>query len=339
MKKSLLSIAFLGLLTSLSTLSLVVMPSSANATPSPDAHAPIGVMGDHNHKQGEWMTSYRYSSMQMKGNRNGDRDVSTADVLNNFMVAPTKMTMEMHMFGLMYGVSDELTLMGMLPYTSISMDHVNRMVVNFTTETRGVGDAKLSGIYTLSENGDRKILLNAGISLPTGSIDERDDTPAGANQILPYGMQLGSGTYDLLPGITYTDKQGDWSWGSQASAVLRLGDNDNNYTLGNQYGLSAWGGHKLSNSASVSLRLDGKAWGDIDGTDSRLNPMMVPTARTDLRGGERIDLLVGFNYIQPDGALEGNRLAIEAGMPIYQNLDGPQLETDYRLMVGWQLAF
>lgn len=309
----------------------------ANSTP--DEHSPIGIMGDHNHKKGEWMTSYRYSTMKMKGNRSGTNRVSIDEVHDDFMVAPIEMTMEMHMFGLMYGVSDKLTLMGMLPYTLISMDHVNRAGVKFTTKSEGIGDAKFSGIYTLSEEGSRKFLLNAGISLPTGSIDERDNTPAGANQKLPYPMQLGSGTYDLLPGITYTDKQGNWSWGSQLNAVIRLGENDNDYTLGNQYGLSAWGARKFNEYASASVRLDGKTWGNIDGADSDLNPAMIATARTDLRGGERVDLLVGINLIAPHGKLAGNRLAIEAGMPIYQKLDGPQLETDYKLTIGWQMAF
>lgn len=37
----------------------------------PDGHAPIGVMGDHTHKTGEWMFSYRYMQMHMDGNRDG----------------------------------------------------------------------------------------------------------------------------------------------------------------------------------------------------------------------------------------------------------------------------
>jgi len=152
-------------------------------------HSPSKI-GDHNHKQGEWMTSYRYSAMKMKGNRNGESKVSVSDVLADYMVAPTEMTMQMHMFGLMYGFSDKLTLMGMLPYKSVSMDHVTRMGMEFTTDSNGIGDVKLSGLYTLyNDDDDNKIILNAGISLPTGSIDERDNTPAGANQKLPYSMQ------------------------------------------------------------------------------------------------------------------------------------------------------
>lgn len=29
----------------------------------PDGHAPIGIMGDHYHKKGEWMLSYRMMTM------------------------------------------------------------------------------------------------------------------------------------------------------------------------------------------------------------------------------------------------------------------------------------
>ncbi len=302
-------------------------------------YGPIGVMGEHPHSKGEWMTSYNYSSMQMKNNRNGTKDIPTSNVLADFMVAPKKMTMQMHMFGLMYGVSDRLTIMGMMPYKTISMDHVNRMGAEFTTKSKGIGDIKLMGLYTVYEQGQRRLMLNAGITIPTGSIDERDDTPAGLNQKLPYPMQLGSGTYDLSPAITYVDGQGKWSWGSQLNSTLRLGTNDNNYSLGNEYGLTSWTARQINEYASVSLRLDGKMWGNIDGNDFDLNPMVVPTARTDLRGGERIDLLIGVNLLPKSDKFGGNRFAIEAGMPIYQDLNGPQLATDYRLTLGWQLVF
>lgn len=312
----------------------------------PDDHAPIGVMGDHNHKKGEIMLSYRYSHMRMDGNRDGTDRVSADEVLEDFMVTPLDMTMEMHMLGAMYGFSDELTLMGMVPYVRKSMDHRTRMGVEFETETEGLGDIKLSGIYTLHKSGlnegynrdQQQLLLNLGISLPTGDIDERDDTPAG-NQRLPYPMQLGSGTFDPLIGLTYWNKIDRWSWGVQAGAVLRFGKNDEGYRLGNEYYATPWIARNLADYASVSFRLDGKTWGNIKGEDDELNPMMVPTARTDLRGGERIDALIGLNLYKPGGTLAGNRLAVEFGLPVYQNLDGPQLETDYRLTLGWQNTF
>lgn len=326
--------------------SLLLASAPAHSASLPDDHAPIGVMGDHTHKPGEWMLSYRYARMEMNGNRDGTSDVSTAQVLNDFVVAPLDMTMDMHMFGAMYGVTDDLTLMGMVPYVRKSMNHVNRMGVHFETETEGLGDGKLSGTYVLyRSDADAKtrrtqhtVLLNLGVSLPTGSVDERDDTPAGANQKLPYPMQLGSGTFDPLLGLTYLNKHKDWSLGGQANAVLRFGKNDEGYRLGNEYAATAWAAYRLGARASVSFRLDGKAWGNIHGRNDELSPTMVPTARADLRGGERIDALVGINLVPPEGALSGHRLAAEFGFPLYQHLDGPQLEMDYRFLLGWQWA-
>ena len=338
--------------------------ASAHAQDSSAKHddlAPAGVMGAHAHAEGEWMFSYRYNHMAMDGNRSGTSDVPTSQVLNDFMVAPTDMRMEMHMFGAMYGWSDRLTLMAMAPYIDKTMRHVNRMGVQFTTKSRGIGDVKAGGIYNLlgtnsrGEHGahaghhggehaghhaDESLFLNLGLSLPTGSIEKRDATPLGASQKLPYVMQLGSGTVDPYVGLTYIRTIGDaWQWGAQANATMRFGSNDEGYRLGNEAGANLWASKRVSPFASVSLRLEGKSWGDISGVDGDLNPMMVPTARTDLRGGERVDALVGVNLYQPEGELEGHRLAAEFGAPLYQDLDGPQLETDYRFTLGWQKAF
>ena len=105
--------------------------SLADEISLPDDHAPIGVMGDHNHKAGEWMLSYRYGFMEMDGNRDGTDDLSSAEVLADFMVAPVDMTTQMHMFGLMYGVTDRLTVMSMGSYVRKSMNHVTRMGKEF----------------------------------------------------------------------------------------------------------------------------------------------------------------------------------------------------------------
>jgi hypothetical protein len=61
----------------------------------------------------------------------------------------------------------------------------------------------------------------------------------------------------------------------------------------------------------------------------------VPTADPDRRGGWRLDLWPGINFLTS----KGHRIAIEVGLPTAQWLYGPQLETDWRLVVGWQKAF
>lgn len=260
-------------------------------------------------------------------------------VAEGFMVAPTSMTMEMHMFGAMYAATDDLTVMAMFPYLRKSMDHITNMGVKFTTKSEGLGDIRLTGLYKLFEQDGHYVHLNTGLSFPTGSTDKKDDTPTGSNQNLPYPMQLGSGTLDLLPGVTYLFQKDNWSWGTQGTGVVRLGRNSEGYSLGDRLALTVWGQRKLTDCLSTSLRVNGQVWEKIDGDDSDLTPTMVPTADPANSGGKRIDLLFGVSFHPGEGWAKGHRLAIEFGVPIYQSLDGPQLETDWLLTAGWQYVW
>ena len=70
-----------------------------------------------------------------------------------------------------------------------------------------------------------------------------------------------------------------------------------------------------------------------------LTPAMVPTADPDLRAGKRIDASIGLSVYQGDGRFEGNHLSIEYAAPVYQSLDGPQLETDRLINFAWQYVY
>jgi len=47
----------------------------------------------------------------------------------------------------------------------------------------------------------------------------------------------------------------------------------------------------------------------------------------------------GVNVVLPLGPLGEHRLAAEALLPVYRDLDGPQLENDWMPIFGWQYAF
>lgn len=322
---------------------LIIVSTSSFADSSlPTDHAPIAVMGDHTHNAGEWMFSYRYGRMEMDGNRDGTSSVSTSEIHQDFMIAPLDMTMEMHMFGAMFGVNDKVTLMAMIPYKELEMEmltspmSMGMMPANhkFKTRSKGFGDLKLSALWSLMSDDYSSLHATIGMGFPTGSIKKQDDNAMGVRAKMPYMMQLGSGTYDPILGLTYVMKNANWTYGLQTLNTFRLGKNDQGYQLGNEYTASTWASKNLNHSVSLSLRLDAKAWEDIDGDDDELNVMMAPTARTDLRGGQRVDGLLGLNYLHGSG----HRLGVELGIPLHQDLDGPQMETDYRLMIGWQYA-
>ena len=327
-------------------------------------HAPIGVMGGHMHRKGEWMLTYRYMRMEMKNSRDGTSSISPEEtattVANPFFgqpmqpptlrVVPTQMTMQMHMFGGMYAPTDWLTFMVMGSYVKKDMDHVTFMgpagtnvAGEFTTRSSGFGDTRLSGLIRLYDDDVHHFHLNAGISLPTGSIGEDDDvlTPTGARPTLtlPYPMQLGSGTFDLLPGITYSGRSQNASWGAQYSAVIRLEDeNHRDYSFGDEHRLTAWASYDWKPWLNTSLRIAGQTIDKISGQDPQV-VAPVQTADPDNQGGERVNLLLGLNLTGHTGVLAGHRVSMEVGAPIYQDLNGPQLEADWVLTLGYQKVF
>ncbi len=311
----------------------------------PDGHAPISVMGDHMHNKGGWMFSYRYMYMNMEDLRRGDSDEDFADVLvpngGDYMVTPTRMPMSMHMLGAMYATSDKITLMAMLSYLSMEMDHLTGMGGRFTTESRGFGDTKVSTLYRFFNKNKQQLHGQLGLSIPTGSIENEDVTPAsnGEDVILPYPMQIGSGTFDPEIALTYLSQGDLFSFGSQLRGIFRLGKNDNDYRLGNRYTLNNWLAIKATGWLSFSARIEGVIVGEIDGDNPELNPNMVITADTDNSGGTFVNSGLGFNLYAPKGVLKDLRLGFEFATPLVQDVNAVQLKTKETVTVGLQYAF
>jgi hypothetical protein len=318
------------------------------------SHAPIGVMGDHMHKVGEWMVSYRPMYMSMNGNQDGGTSLSPEQVITqpnrfampaNLRVVPTGMTMSMHMLGVMYVPSDRLTLMGMTQYVEKKMDHItfqgmsgtNRLG-NFTTNASGIGDTSLSTLIKLGPAWHAQV----GVSLPTGDIKQTDTvlTPMGTSPTLrlPYMMQLGSGTYDALLGATYNrvahTAKSNFSWGGQWRSTLRLGENSEHYTFGDEHRLTGWVSYGFSHALSVSTRLEWLKRENIDGIDAVIMAP-VQTADPDRQALDRLDFGLGLNWLLPK---QQHRLSMELSMPITEHMDGPQMKTDYQVVLGWQYS-
>src|SRR4051812_26569787 len=249
----------------------------------------LNVIGGHTHCEGQVMFGYDYTHTHMAGLFEGTHEISSAQAFaEGFGTVHTSMDMDMHMFDVMYAPSDHVTLMAMLPYTQMSMDHLKSSGARFTQHTDGIGDVDAMALWTVygdSCTGGNRIVINAGASFPTGAInakDHRDGNPALPMVQLEYLMQHGSGTYDLLPGITYLGESRNWSWGIQTLETVRLGRNDHGYRFGNEYGGSAWLAYAFTDWCAPSIRVNGKVWDDITGADPALAANTTPEGRTDL---------------------------------------------------------
>ncbi len=327
------------------------------------APTPIPLMGTHMHKPGEWMLSYRVMRMRMEENRDGRDDLSSetiaTTVANRFAgmpmqpatlrVIPEKMETDMHMFGVMAGVTDWLTVMAMgtwlekeMTSTVFSGGAGTAVLGSSTMKSSGFGDTSLTGLLLLHDDGLHHVHFHAGLSLPTGSITESGEMlmPSGMrmNMRYGYGMQLGTGTFDLLPGLTYTGNKDRWNWGVQARGRFPMGRNDEGYSVGTQAFVTGWTGYRFGRSLNLSARLQAEKKGRIDGIDSEI---IGPTqgADPDRFGSTKLNAALGFDYGIPSGILKGHHLAAEISAPLYQNLNGPQLKSDWAITIGWRKSF
>lgn len=349
-------------LVSLCLIPILMSHAHEYVSARPDSHAPITVMADHTHKSGDWMLSVRHMRMEMDGMRSNETDQSSGDVFkSNYTVTPTRMTMDMTMIGAMYAPNDKVTLIAMLPYSDSKMNHeifamaaplisLNGGLNQFTTRSSGWGDLKLAAAFPFYHSSGTKAHYGIGVSLPAGSIAETDLIPGPGGRLerqLPAPMQLGSGTIDATPSITFLSQKENWSYGFQANGRIRLNNNHHDYRLGHAFDTSGWIASRFSDRLSISARLAYQYSGQMKGTQSDIsfNPPFalsrrtVTTAFSENYGGQRADLAIGINYYFNDGNFSGNRIALELASPIFEDLNGLQLKAKSITTFGWQYSW
>lgn len=296
----------------------------------PDGHAPIGVHAEHTHHKGEWMFGYKYFLSYSDRHLDGTKKVPLATILGDYIMAGKDMMMHMHMFEVMYAATNKLTLMLMADLMFHSMNHAHAPGFGdaHSHNTSGLGDLRLSGLYKFYDRNYQRMHTEIGFTIPTGKIDYFEG----------YDMQLGSGTVDLISGLTWLKQDERVSFGAQASGLFRFYDNSQNYRLGEQLNATAWTGYVINDWISPLFRLSFHHFGNIRGKDIRLDPSIDPARDPNLHSGQRFDLGIGLNIYLREGSLKGTRLAFEVLFPVYQNLNGPQMANRFTAVFGVQYA-
>ena len=295
---------------------------------------PFGIMtGD----AGRWMVGYQFMLDDMNGNLAGTQEISDAQILKQFPAAPTDMTMQMHMAMLMYAPTNKLTFSAMVPYVWKEMNNITAAGGRFVERADGIGDVELRGGYCVFDSKDsrHRLLLNGGVGLPSGSIDATMD-----GMRLEYCMQVGSGTFSLLPGFTYLGQAAPWGWGADFNVIQRLGRNGNGYRLGNGYTASSWVARQLASWVSLCVGLRGDVWENVHGADPTLDQTFEQTMDPDLQGGKRLNAFFGINFSPCcERFLKNQQIFVQGDLPIVESLDGPQLQTSWNIRIAWQYAF
>ncbi len=246
-------------------------------------NVPAGVMFGHTlSKAGDMMAGYRFMHGWQAGSfLHGNNTVNEKFIIANACpnnpytegcsMVPNTMSMNMHMLDLMYAPTDWLNLMLMPQFVNMEMQDIHPNVEVGGTgghhggvtvheqETSGVGDTGMYALVKLFDRPNHHIHASLGFTAPTGDVQILETSVQNhrVTQYVHYGMQLGSGTWDFKPSLTYTGKADAFSWGAQVGGTKRLeGKNDAGYALGDMFESSVWGGYEVIHWLTGTFRVN-----------------------------------------------------------------------------------
>ena len=101
--------------------------------------------------------------------------------------------------------------------------------------------------------------------------------------------------------------------------------------------VECWASRKPASWIEAAAKVRATRWSRIDGSDNELDPKVAGVADPNLYAGKRIITsgLVKFLY----GNALRHAVSLEAGVPVHQDLNGPQPKLDYELNLNYVLEF
>jgi hypothetical protein len=214
----------------------------------------------------------------------------------------------------------------------------------------GFGDTGAYALFKLWEGNGQHLHLTQGITAPTGTINTYNELDAHSQHLFSYDMQLGSGTWDYKPSLTYSGSADEIFWGGQLAGTLRLqNQNARGYALGDILQGTAWGGYQWNRWVSTTIRGVYTQQGAIKDRNlvnnqlEMLSPnnqiLSMPDLNPQNYGGTFVDAGFGLTLSIPKGPYAGNSLSFEWLQPMYTYFNGYQLERTGALNATWGYMF
>jgi len=188
-----------------------------------------------------------------------------------------------------------------------------------SSESTGIGDVRVIGRYQ-GFSDDHSFGLQLGAKLPTGRTDDKFATGPQAGNLIDRGLQLGTGTTDVMIGIyKYGSLSPTWGYFTHALAQSALNSYDE-FRPGNALNLGAGVRYTGFNSFIPNLQLNFRAENhesganaDVENSGATLiyiSPGLIGNISHDLQA---------FAFVQ---------------VPVYQRVSGYQLEPQYLISIG-----
>lgn len=294
-----------------------------------------------------WSFGYNFVNARFEDYQTGTRTLSTAHMQTLFPVLPIEIIQRVHLLNVGYQVADRLFLDLQLSYVQQETCHISAVpgFDQFIIKSHGVGDTTIGLNYMLWRDTNEILYAGAALSIPTGDINKTGRTPRDANKdtLLPYTMQVGSGTFDFNPSLNYIRHIGKFEWANNLQGTIRMGKNYHDYSLSHRAVFKTTLSYEWFPFLYPSVKLLGHYWDRIHGQDNDLlapnGSYPAPVTHPDLFGGRKVDLLFGLRIPISSGIMKGQSLEVEGGLPIYQYLNGPQPGEQWRLAASWKWRF
>jgi len=233
------------------------------------------------------------------------------------------------LFGIAFGLNDNLTLGLSLPFVErkdIRAPHFhvadNAFEIEQEGASKGIGDARLYGLWRFVEGENHSTSMLFGLSAPTGK--DNDTSPDG--ELYEQEFQPGAGSWAPMIGIVHSRSIGRVSL--DASATYNLVNKGSQQTdLGNWMTYNAGLSYSLGSNSGMDWHLVIEAnglWRDNlteDGEKERN------------AGGTWVNIAPGIVASGENWSVFAN-----VALPVVNNPGGDQDEQDYRFQVGFQFG-
>jgi hypothetical protein len=320
--------------------------------------APLGIFGADLPGEGKVMVSFLPQFSRLQGVKIDDNWVKAPYIVTHVVSAytpvgshllrlvPQNLTTNIQTLSVSYGATRNLTLFASTGFIEKSVNMQAFAGLSGATPlgykvgaTDGATDTTLAAIYRVHHDAINRLNLSLGLSLPTGSTEENISLllPNGAAPAKRafYAMQPGSGTADLMPGVTYSGVLNAWSWGLSYRARLPLNRASAGWRYGDLNEVNAWGGYSWVPGLETTFRVNASTQTAIHGSDPLIRGY-AQGSNPNFYGGQQVSLFAGIIASGRFVGLRAAQFGLEAGVPVYQNLNGPQLARDWQVNLAFR---
>ncbi len=234
-------------------------------------------------------------------------------------------TLQRYRLVLRTGLSKDVDVRLILPVSNRELKRQS-FSGDFTDNQSGLGDIKLLSRYQMFSQKKKdafNLAFGAGVSLPTGSTDEKDSSGA----TLPGFLQPGSGSLDPIVELGAHKLYGRSMVSGYVKFQLTTGGEagDQDFERPDVFSYNLGYVYALSNVFDVQLEMNGMAQ----------NKAKLDGIEHDNTGGHTIYLTPGIHV------KFWRKMHVDLGVPtvIYRNLNGTQLSEDYRVIAKLAMPF